>query len=34
MTAEQRQQLQRQIEIGRASVAAFYGDVTASLTVS
>lgn len=29
MTAEQRQQLQRQIEIGRASVAAFYGDVTA-----
>jgi hypothetical protein len=30
MTAEQRQELQRQIEIGRAAVIAFYGDVTTS----
>lgn len=29
MTAEQRQELQRQIDIGRVAVAAFYGDTTA-----
>lgn len=30
MTAERRQELQRQIEIGRAAVVAFYGEVTSS----